>query len=115
MTENEAKTKWCPMFRSSVEPNGSADNRGIMNEAGCHKSTLCIASECMAWRWDWTPEDHTRLGQHKPEGNGWVDTGILEISKAQPAGAPLKTEKCQSWGKSRRPEWTGHCGLAGQK
>lgn len=33
MTEEEAKTKWCPQFGSAHEPG------------------RCIGSECMAWRW----------------------------------------------------------------
>ena len=40
MTEEEAKTKWCPFAR-----NGG--------EAGCNRlqSTECLGSACMAWRW----------------------------------------------------------------
>ena len=32
MTEEEAKTKWCPQMNSSY--------------------TKCIASDCMMWKWD---------------------------------------------------------------
>lgn len=44
-TEDEAKTKWCPLAPTYTLP-----------------SSRCIASECMAWRWaqkrnpDWKPE-----------------------------------------------------------
>ena len=55
MTEDEAKTKWCPMVR--LAPLGANESyrystnrmndriRGIVREA------RCIASDCMAWRW----------------------------------------------------------------
>lgn len=47
MTEEEAKTKWCPMVRAghvagmavNVEPNG--DFKYV---------TRCIASDCMMWK-----------------------------------------------------------------
>jgi len=48
MTEEEAKTKWCPMVRAG-------------NEAGCNRNgsegapiTNCLASECMWWVADWS-------------------------------------------------------------
>lgn len=50
MTEDDAKTKWCPMvrFKSAETGSGPAFNRGgspddwhILN---------CIGSRCMAWR-----------------------------------------------------------------
>lgn len=45
MTEDEAKTKWCPMART-ITP--------VMQEAQCTNGTWdfrCIASDCMMWRW----------------------------------------------------------------
>lgn len=43
-TEDEARTKWCPLVRVGERASGAAENRpdGSYN---------CIASECMAWRW----------------------------------------------------------------
>ena len=52
MTEDEAKKKWCPMYRVSVEPNGSADNRGNIDTVDNYR---CLASFCMAWQWDGVP------------------------------------------------------------
>lgn len=56
MTEDEAKTKWCPFARimdwnGPHEPTGNnrgvaAVNRAQDDDAG----TRCIASACMAWR-----------------------------------------------------------------
>jgi len=41
MTEQEAKTKWCPMAYT---------NRG--EEMRPPESVRCITSECMMWRWN---------------------------------------------------------------
>jgi hypothetical protein len=51
LTEEEARSKWCPFVRAG-------------NEAGCNRSDAasngslihCIASACMAWRTSETPE-----------------------------------------------------------
>jgi len=48
MTEQEAKTKWCPMIRSSagIESNCATNT---YDESYTHPS--CIASDCMMWRY----------------------------------------------------------------
>lgn len=54
MTEEEAKTKWCPFARVRVAYGNtvSASNRscgsGFENEI--RNTSKCIASDCMAWR-----------------------------------------------------------------
>lgn len=50
MTEDEAKTKWCPFVRLVISDIGEAktDNRDFDYGDG---TPSCIASECMAWRW----------------------------------------------------------------
>ena len=51
LTESEAKTKWCPFARLPHGLNrvgGASLDDGPMIAA----SVCCIASQCMAWRWD---------------------------------------------------------------
>jgi len=48
MTEDEAKTKWCPFVRMS--PQSAINNRGDNHpNAG---NVKCIGSDCMAWQWN---------------------------------------------------------------
>lgn len=63
MTEEEAKTKWCPFANVVVAndiPGYPAVNRTTMGSAD--SSCLCIASACAAWRWDYPPDN--RNGPH---------------------------------------------------
>ena len=74
MTEEEAKTKWCPFVRYTeymtndetedgipavinIPPPAhnrwSADGEGTGGEACEADQFLCIGSDCMAWRWDY--------------------------------------------------------------
>ncbi len=89
MTEDEAKTKWCPFVRAigavsddaaanrwPADPDGESDDSFGLDSSG-QPHALCIASQCMAWRWDRVIESQ---GQLVP----------------MPQGAP-----------------SGHCGLAG--
>jgi hypothetical protein len=46
MTEDEAKTKWCPMAREVGEK--ISNNRHGFGFA----HTMCIASACMMWSWN---------------------------------------------------------------
>ena len=45
MTEDEAKTKWCPMAR--IRLGEAAINRTFLPNPDCN----CLASGCAAWRW----------------------------------------------------------------
>jgi hypothetical protein len=53
MTEEEARGKWCPFVRQSNGPDGSW-NRTLHESASLTEPRTygCIASECMAWRWE---------------------------------------------------------------
>lgn len=86
MTEDEAKTKWCPFSRvETFDAQGglSGGNRG----GGI---TSCLGSACMAWRW----------GVQHPHG-GWIEfvprPEMTEEQKADPAN-----------------RLGGYCGLAGR-
>lgn len=53
MTEDEAKTKWCPFVRTGLTA-GMAVNRHVADAPGVwegvYDETRCIGSGCMAWR-----------------------------------------------------------------
>lgn len=48
MTEEEAKTKWCPFVRVAAGMRDLAYNRAPNDSPIKH--TACIGSACMAWR-----------------------------------------------------------------
>lgn len=49
MTEEEARTKWCPFVRIGNYLSGGSLNRDPTGEIKANMK--CIASDCMAWRW----------------------------------------------------------------
>jgi hypothetical protein len=60
MTEEDAKTKWCPFVRvghareaGEEAFNRLCDDQGLDGDDFSHvpEAALCIASACMAWRW----------------------------------------------------------------
>jgi len=82
MTEEEAKTKWCPAYRVSVAMSGlnidHADNRGTIPNSD---TSNCIASACMAWRIAWRGwDDKTAVivGEHAPAG--WIKEGYCGLA-----------------------------------
>lgn len=89
LSEEEAKTRWCPFARAAlrwVESSmsttfGSGDavaatvNRGTGLSAECN----CISSACMAWRW-------ARLEPHG-HGNGKGYCGLAGNPSARAAQA----------------------------
>jgi len=48
MTEDEAKTKWCPRVELSATPDGTLWSNRATNTG----EVTCIASECMWWVFD---------------------------------------------------------------
>jgi hypothetical protein len=57
MTEDQAKTKWCPMVRFSIgeDDNNSCNNRDISGDV-----TKCIGSDCMMWRMKYVEQQDER-------------------------------------------------------
>jgi hypothetical protein len=57
MTEDEAKTKWCPQARCAAENvrghllDAAGFNRMNHDAGWTSAGSRCIASDCMAWRW----------------------------------------------------------------
>ena len=52
MTENEARTMWCPFAADSAETYGSFNRNADYETPRFPGSCHCLASACMAWRWD---------------------------------------------------------------
>jgi hypothetical protein len=65
LTEAHAKTKWCPHARTYVSADilVSANRRGTGPDPEC----LCLASACMAWRW----EGYRKPVDRETEGRGY--------------------------------------------
>jgi hypothetical protein len=99
MTEDEAKTKWCPHARqAAVISNdlgtGATANRDASNHYGV-PNVNCIASACMAWRWGPTenkPSDISTIHAHM------VATGCGPLDATGATSTAVKH---------------GYCGLAG--
>lgn len=66
MTEEEAKTKWCPFGRILAGTDGTPPLAASYNRSSELDEPRCIASACMAWRWadPTTPhmDDRAELG-----------------------------------------------------
>lgn len=80
MTEEEAKTKWCPMVRflsapATDSPNMLRSNRGAGHMDAQIANYSCVGSACMMWREHWaqvTMEDEDAPGDfgHRYETHG---------------------------------------------
>lgn len=59
MTEEEAKTKWCPFSRYAFPSGVTANREGQCETMHPHmeRATRCIGSDCMAWREDLTRDE----------------------------------------------------------
>ena len=79
LTEEEARTKWCPMVRASAVAyvdggTDDFDNRGKTTLTP--KSACCIASECMMWQWA-NDENDEPLYDKKSLGGGHFDNAPM--------------------------------------
>jgi hypothetical protein len=64
VTEEEAKTRWCPFVRLTADGQGEWHvNRdpSLPSSPGDTQAYRCIASACMAWRWLPAPEVQSKL------------------------------------------------------
>lgn len=62
MTEEEARTRWCPMYRVVVDPSSQSLYGNMLNPG----AMTCAASLCMAWRWfDESSVDGVRDNQQR--------------------------------------------------
>lgn len=83
MTEEEAKTRWCPFA-----------NTRIINAASALASDRCIGAQCMAWRWDKQPVKAGDELYERTYRDMVSDTYTITIAESDVPG-------------------DGHCGLAG--
>lgn len=102
VTEEEAKTKWCPYVRHGAPEIGTF-NRGVVCPINDHPDNggmlcNCIASACMAWRWQ-VDVAYRAYDAGPPPGKGWVKTGHT-IHDGETVEWEISTGK-------------GRCGLAG--
>lgn len=114
MTEDEAKTKWCP-FARMLSHIYSQDGAGRTFEGGYSYNrspdhgegylptgAKCIGSACMAWRWNDMTYDRPLELWSKSKGQR-VNSAYSDDADWRPVG-----------GDSEPPTPQGYCGLAGK-
>lgn len=108
LTEDEAKTKWCPLSRTG---DTRSDERCTVNRAGNGPDVdcYCIASACMAWRSEPLTYEH---GEALPFGTTPADPGWEKDGETWYCGSGVTGEKRQRW---RKPNpLLGYCGAFGK-
>lgn len=110
LTEEEAKTKWCPHVRNVLpldEGNGSFNRGNPEDPAGLSHSDgyqcNCIASACMAWRWH-DQVHHRDVELWSKSRNTRVHSAYSDDSDWRPVSGNKDDEP---------PSAVGYCGLAG--
>ena len=87
LTEEEARTKWCPMARTMVvtpEYQGTGNRINHMNDEIIVTNPTecrCIASECAIWQWSKNDREYRRVykGKTEEDGNPIVRAGSLIV------------------------------------
>lgn len=98
LTEEEAKTKWCPEARQLVEikalqafSEATTLNATSCNRHGDNPYGTCIGSTCMAWRWH---------GMRDKEGHVYTAPQALDAAHGR---VPINDDSVP----------VGYCGKAG--
>lgn len=101
LTEDEAKTKWCPHYLQYQGDDGTGDNR-----PGPGFNPLCLGSACMAWRWGEPAEKHERRMCDACGGSGYRDAAASICPKCDETGyilipypTPARQGYCGAFGK----------------
>ena len=104
MTEDEAKTKWCPFSRQAApcdsQAAGTNGNRWGADDPTSAAGYRCIGSACMAWRWSQAKDTEGFLALVRER----VKTG----ENYQKALAAALIEHRNTFERTE-----GYCGLAG--
>lgn len=87
MTEEQARQKWCPMFRLAGENDSAAYN--VAEGNGKFEFARCIGSDCMMWQ---------EIRQYPSDYKATI--------RLYPGGQESMTDNSISLG--------GYCGLAGK-
>ena len=74
MTEEEAKTKWCPHVRVVVADEGTGNrwpkSHGAEGDLDFGTDNCCLGSACMQWR-EVRKSEHSGA-DNRPDGDGWA-------------------------------------------
>ena len=108
LTEEEARTKWCPFMRYVFNDLGGGanawegkDNVTVRSPNTCR----CIASACMAWRWYERPDEACRRTEL------WSREKNCRVNSAY--GDDAWWRPIEHVGEKPPPR-RGYCGIAGK-
>lgn len=106
LTEEQARTKWCPKSRSIWQHGDRAISANRKESGEYLDSDTCLGSACMMWRWAKIPANY-RSGLPR---DGWEhitdDEELADYDTSEPFWLEPDAER-----NKRRLGW---CGLAGR-
>lgn len=100
MREDEAKKKWCPMTR-----NIQLVAWGRSGDSYADLKSNCIASDCMAWKWNRDENGQYIMTQ---TDESWTCPYCNGTGKSEDYGY---CPECEGQGKGFKQARTGDCGL----
>lgn len=108
VTEEEAKTRWCPHTRVIFEDAGTGNRWPGADDLLLPINSMCLGPGCMAWRWREGEFEirFTHPTEAAPVGGNWAAHPL------QPAEVPDFNGVMTRW-RRRTPVRHGFCGLAG--